>query len=71
MNLSWLTKPTFQYNLRQEDIIMTETVLDIQTLPDVIFSKISTKKGKVSVKRSGLAVSKLEQSFPEKYISAL
>jgi len=42
-----LTKPVLEYTIKSEDNIMTEMVLEVQTLPESIFSKIPTKKVKV------------------------
>jgi len=43
---------------------MTETVLDIQTLPDVILSKISTKKVKVCEENGTITLTPFSDENP-------
>jgi virulence-associated protein VagC len=40
--------------INQEGIIMSDMVLDIQTLPEIIFSRISTKKVRIHEENGSL-----------------
>jgi hypothetical protein len=59
-----LTKLTLEYIVKNRGSIMTEMILDIQALPEIVFSKISTKKVKFFEENGTITLTPFSEERP-------